>query len=522
MPEASITSLPPELFDNVRSHLVRHDLTVLARTCKAMNRIVQYSLYYHAEIEGFDKLHRFHRTLMMCQDDKTGLLIRKSVQHLKLVLDPEKENQESSERPTAAVLAREISMFVNQFPGIQIQLLIKNATCSRQPISSFADHEFRRVTSLVLETGPPALCTLPKAPHVPPPMIFNGSTARLMRQTPLQEHGCYPSREFWSAIFNGYSFPDLKEFNLQHMQCIGIGKFPVIFEPSDLTLLSNLEKLIVTAAPELDSAVLLGALPYATKLKHLELRNLASIYHENLAALLPIALPNLNWLTLHLSPNNYSAEREFKKLRSIDPLTNVDPDVELVHLCEIFRVHGKNTPHLDLYFPYACREIFLSLQERIKVAGYISGNGDHLDRLSTKKAIQEHRKMLQEDRFKDAVEENIKAAKKEGKIKDILVAEYEEQQKLLHRQRKIKQERWTRVLRIGNQFCRGCYKKATWEELGLLAGLDEEGITWWLGYERDNLGGKYSAGKGDIESSYDQLFPGCNKRRTVMRDMNSL
>ncbi|CCX34570.1 Similar to hypothetical protein AOL_s00083g50 [Arthrobotrys oligospora ATCC 24927]; acc. no. EGX47838 [Pyronema omphalodes CBS 100304] len=513
MPEASIISLPPELFDNVRSHLARHDLTVLARTCKAMNKIVQHSLYYHAEVEGFDKLHRFHRTLMMCQNDKTGLLIRKNVQHLKLILDPQKENRETSERSTAAVLAREISI---QCPGIQIQLLLKNATCSRQPISSFAEQEFRRVTSLILETGPPAPGTLPRSPHVPPPMILNSSIARQMRQNPPQEHGCYPSREFWSAIFNGYSFPDLKEFDLQHMHCIGIGKPPVTFEPPDLTILGSLEKLVVTAAPELDSSVLLGALPYATKLKHLELRNLASIYYEHLAALLPIALPNLNWLTLHISPNNHSAEREFKKLRNIDPLISVHPEIELVHLCEIFREHGKNTPHLDLYLPYACREIFLSVHERIKVAGYISETGDHLDRLSTTKAIQQHRKMLQEECFKEAVRKNVKAAQKEGKTKDNLVAEYEEQQKLLQRQRKIKQERWSRVLRIENHICRSCRKRATWEEMGLLAGLEEEGVTWSLGYELKNLGGIYSAGKEGVESSYDQLFPECSRRRRLL------
>lgn len=208
-----------------------------------------------------------------------------------------------------------------------------------------------------------------------------------------------------------------------------------------------------------------------------------------LAKLLVYALPNLNHFTLHVSHKNSSAEKERGFLRTVDNLQTVDPTISPIHLCPLIREHGKHIPHLDIFLPFVCRELFLSVNERLKlneagVKAQVAGRygekmgNESFDALSTVKIITDYRKALSQAKFRAAVKENLAEAKKEGKNKIVTMAEYEEQQKQFQRARTIKREKWTRTVRVGERLCRS-YE--SWEELGILAGLDEEEVVWVLG-----------------------------------------
>jgi len=93
--------------DDVCSHLTRYTLTLLARTCKAINEKVQNPLYYHASVRGFTKLSLFHRTMGdSAKFDRRGDPISKNVHDLRLILDPTKEG---GDRNTAVILGRMVT-----------------------------------------------------------------------------------------------------------------------------------------------------------------------------------------------------------------------------------------------------------------------------------------------------------------------------------------------------------------------------------------------------------------------------
>lgn len=211
--------------------------------------------------------------------------------------------------------------------------------------------------------------------------------------------------------------------------------------------------------------------------------------YVGLVKLIVHALPNLNHFTLHVAPENSWAARERAELNGVDPLKTASPASFPIHLCPLVREHSKNLPHLDLYLPFVCRELFLTVTERVKlaqagVAHLVSahhggrGDGDMLDHLSTRAIVMEHRKALAHTHLQAAVKKNMADAKAAGKDKTDPMARYEEEQKQTARLRMIRGGRWTRVLRCGKGLCRN-YE--AWEELGELARLDEENIEWHLG-----------------------------------------
>jgi hypothetical protein len=166
----------------------------------------------------------------------------------------------------------------------------------------------------------------------------------------------------------------------------------------------------------------------------------------------------------------------------------MDPMASPIHLCPIIRECSKNIPRLDLFLPYICRDLFLTVNERLKLneAGVKCDVGERhgeksdegVDVLSTVKIIGDHRKALEHAQNQAAVKERIANAKKEGKDIAPTLAEYQEQQIRLTRKRTIHQGQWQRTIRASKRLCRS-YE--SWEELGILAGLGEEGITWILG-----------------------------------------
>jgi hypothetical protein len=98
------------------------------------------------------------------------------------------------------------------------------------------------------------------------------------------------------------------------------------------------------------------------------------------------------------------------------------------------------------------------------------------DARSTSVIVGEYRKTLEQRMAQAKVEARVK----EGTQKSLHMAEYAEQQERMARKRLIQQGQWTRTIRAGQRLCRS-YE--SWEELGVLAGLGEGGVTWVLGRE---------------------------------------
>lgn len=334
-----------------------------------------------------------------------------------------------------------------------------------------------------------------------------GSTAR--------DHRCSPNKEFWTGIFNGLSFPHLEEVEIHHVHTHYNGWGAPIIPPSELKGLQKITRLSVDSAPELNSTVLMSALQCAPNLKHLELKNIAELDYDVLAKLLGFALPNLQSFTLHVSPEHPAAVRARSMLHETDPLTTADIFAPPIHLCPIIRECGKNIPKLDLYLPYICRDLFLTPKERVLLneagvkclVGERGGeleDGQSLDITSTVKIVGDYRKALEHAKTQAAVKERMANAKKEGKDMAITLAEYQEQQVKTGRKRAIQQGQWTRTVRASKRLCRS---GEAWDELGVLAGLGEEGVTWVLGNERLKVAGIYAPGAIGNEKPYHELFP---------------
>lgn len=229
-----------------------------------------------------------------------------------------------------------------------------------------------------------------------------------------------------------------------------------------------------------------------------------------LSQLLPHALPNLTHFTLDISSdhsNSVMARRQLENYQPLAPITRDNPAPP--HLCPLFRHYAKNLEFLDLRAPYLCRDLFLDEVEKNKlveagvkvdIAGdagrpFISASGEELkiDRIAIEEIIKTFRKKKEEMRFKAAVQEllNSKGAKKGSDGAAITVAEYEEEQKTIQRARQIREQGWNRMVRVGQGMCRS---GESWEEMVVLAGLEEESVEWLLGSMSFNPG--YTRGRG--------------------------
>lgn len=154
---------------------------------------------------------------------------------------------------------------------------------------------------------------------------------------------------------------------------------------------------------------------------------------------------------------------------------------------------------MDLKAPYLCRDLFLDETEKHKlveagvkvdIAGnagdtFVNNNGEaqRIDRIAIEEIMKTFRKQKEEKSFRDAVHADL-AAKGVKRGRDgtygvaVTGAEYEEEQKRIKRARKIREQKWERIVRVGQGMCR---QGESWEEMGVLAGLEEESVEWLLG-----------------------------------------
>lgn len=225
-----------------------------------------------------------------------------------------------------------------------------------------------------------------------------------------------------------------------------------------------------------------------------------------MSQLLPHALPNLSHFTLHISPghnNSVTARRQLENYQPFAPISRENPAP--THLCPLFRIYAKNLEFLDLKAPFLCRDLFLDEVEKFKlveagvkvdIAGnsggtFVNSNGEaqRVDRIAIEEIMKTFRKQKEEKGFKEAVIANLvgRGAKKgpDGTYGVAITgAEYEEEQKRIQRARKIREQRWKRIIRVGQGMCR---EGESWEEMGILAGLEEESVEWLLGSMSYNL-----------------------------------
>lgn len=153
-------------------------------------------------------------------------------------------------------------------PSIEIYLTFRNATCTGQPIHSFRNHSFYRVTKLVLNTG--------QSEPMHRLRRVRGDQAPL-RQRPIS--ACSPNKEFWEGLLNGTSLPDLRELEIVHRED------PSWYaEVGEIKLdgLKKIEKLKIEHTPELNDNILLRSLAYANSLKRLELIDVESLSYDGM------------------------------------------------------------------------------------------------------------------------------------------------------------------------------------------------------------------------------------------------
>jgi len=109
------------------------------------------------------------------------------------------------------------------------------------------------------------------------------------------------------------------------------------------------------------------------------------------------------------------------------------------------------------------------------------------------------RKQNGERAFREAVQLNLKEQLSMNKTRDInsagavSTAEYEEEQKKLKRTRTIKEQGWRRLMRFREGMCRD---GESWEEIGILARLEEENVKWTCINDATNLRATYVNGIG--------------------------
>lgn len=162
-----------------------------------------------------------------------------------------------------------------------MRLELENASCSGQPITSFFQESFPRITSLVLHTGPGPRAPAPSQFPGTRPVVMNNARQHMNAPTrSLNTGGCSPNEGFWTGIFNGTSFPHLEEVEIHHVPMDIQGWGAPKLAPSDLRGLRNITRLAVSEAPELNGDVMMSALQCAPNLKHLELKNINGLDYE--------------------------------------------------------------------------------------------------------------------------------------------------------------------------------------------------------------------------------------------------
>lgn len=134
--------------------------------------------------------------------------------------------------------------------------------------------------------------------------------------------------------------------------------------------------------------------------------------------------------------------------------------------------------------------MFLTDREKQKLVehGYqreTSDGNDHIDTHTLGQVLERHRQKKQKEEHEKLCNEKIQEAKEKGDTRLVSMAKAEVMQDLRRRSQRIKNEGWKRVLACT---ARLCGNGQNWDELGHLAGLTEEGITWQIGSEFTSRG----------------------------------
>ncbi|KAG0644726.1 hypothetical protein HOY80DRAFT_1132864 [Tuber brumale] len=504
--ESLLCGLPTKISDQIYRFLHHGDLTRIARVNSALYTSVQSALYQHAHLTGYESLTLFIRTLhdVAFFDKCGGGAVTKHVLTLQLTIDPNESESvfPNHNRPSAVMLSETIGALGRYCPNVIITLRIFNGYCDADPLTSFKLDTFPRVSTLVLAVRAPAISLRADTPapaadssrlEVPCDPMGLKTGGRL-------GSGCYPNARFWAAIFNGYSFPDLREVKVLHAPGSTSCQWAnvVEFSERDLKGVRMVTTLVVNSAPELNDSVLMGALARAECLKRLELRNIAGLSYQALSVLLPLVLPQLSHFTLHIPYGHLSAHQARDHLQNFRPdAATGEEDHSPVHLCPLLRQYGKNIQYLEVHAPYLCRDLFLNESEKSKLidecvralikgpgAGVrfsLNGGPSFTDRNVFEQTMRRIRNQDGQGEIGQAVPLRSQEQQSVNQTNDITSTGSTSSGKSGNEQPPVQGESttkgqgWRRLMRFKEGMCRD---GESWEEIEDLARLEGENIRW--------------------------------------------
>ncbi|KAJ6261085.1 hypothetical protein Dda_3750 [Drechslerella dactyloides] len=485
-PQASLASLPTEIADTIYHSLAPGTLARLARVSKDIYVAVQGPLYRRPVITSFRKLQLFVQTLnTVASWDKTGEARSKWVVLLTLLIDPAVEESTTGRPLTAVLLARLIRVISRYNPAVTITLIVRNSSCQSQPVRSFQSEQFPRVTNLILDLSNDA----------PTQGSSRGSNSLDSVHARRRHMGadysynttgrqCMPNASFWTRFFNGICFPDLRMLELHHRTGRGArpGAYhgfagePILFTELDTVGLAKIERLVVNTVPEFNDIVLLAGLRHAPLLTDLHIED-CHVSYEALEKLLLHALPILRRLVLRISINSEYPNMVRQKMNVRNPEQN-NP-----HLCPHFRRNGRNLKHFEFSAPYICRDIFVDSFETKKLSeaghpGLLQGDplgevaSGYLDAVLVTGTLSR----LRQNRDTDG---NMTKAAGDSKSFEEDKAIVEKERSLRTRRATIEKEGWSRKVHMLEGVC---VDGDTFDELVVLAEVEEGGVEWTLGH----------------------------------------
>ncbi|KAK6539647.1 hypothetical protein TWF694_009853 [Orbilia ellipsospora] len=517
-PPASLATLPTEIAETIYKTLTPATLARLARVSKDIYAAVQSPLYRRPILNSYRKLQLFVATLnkVASWDTRSGDARSKRIVHLTLLIDPAKEELTTGRPLIAVLLARLVRVIARYNPDVTITLAISHSSCESQPVRSFQTEEFPRVTSLVLDLGSESTSRTQEAPS-------RGGSSSIDTVIPVRRHiaargynntttggRCSPNAQFWIRFFNGRSFPDLQRLELHHRMRGGIGSGSyegwegqsLLFTEIDTLGLAKMERLVVNSVPEFNDAVLMAGLQHAPLLTDLQIED-CHVSYSALDKLLLHALPVLHRLVLRI-PNTSRFARHVRQKIGIRNLEEENP-----HLCPHFRRSGKNLKHFELTAPFICRDIYLDEYEKVRLresghpgtlagdeTGEIAQGG--LDAMLVTGILQRLRQIRETDSGTQ-----VKKTESTSLEEDRMLLEKE--RVLRNRRVTIAKEKWTRKLHVLEGIC---VDGDTFEELVVLAEVEEQGIAWMLGHRPGEHAWKVMDGMANELDYYNEFESG--------------
>ncbi|KAF3902633.1 hypothetical protein ABW21_db0209813 [Orbilia brochopaga] len=495
---ASLASLPTEIADAIYLSLTPGTLARLARVSKDIYAAVQGPLYRRPVLNSFRKLQLFVTTLnKVASWNKVGDARSKWIVHLTLLIDPAVEESTTGKPLIAVLLSRLINVIVRYNPYVNISMIISHSACQSQPVRSFQSEVFPRVTSLILDLSGASPITPSSSSRDASALGASAPRRRhpttrgpmgIQRQLTTNEAVCAPNSPFWTRFFNGQCFPDLQKLELHHRPepippYQRILTQSIQFTELDIVGLAKIERLVVNSVPEFNDTVLMAGLQHAPLLTDLHIEH-CRVSYEALEKLLVHALPVLQRLVLRVLSNSGYAINVKAQMNTPQPTQNIP---HIPHLCPHFRRFGRNLKHFEFAAPWICRDIFLDEHEveQLWMAGHPGSlRGDHqgeinhgyLDAMLVTTTLTRLRQARETD-------SGMPHKATDGKTAEEDAAMLEKERALRTRRAKIARERWTRKL---NMLSGTCINGGTFDELVVLAEVEEAGVAWTVGHRPTN------------------------------------